>query len=332
MQTRSLGGQLTVSAIGFGCMGLSHAYGVALERKDGIRRIQEAFEHGHTFFDTAEVYTGRYADGSVAVNEDIVGAALRPVRDKVVIATKGGISWGDNYEVVPDASPQSLRSSLEGSLKRLGVDTIDLYYQHKPDPAREPEEVAQTMSTFIREGKIRSWAISNATADYIRRANAECKVAAVQMRYSMMARWHESMFPMLEECNIALVAYSPLANGFLSAVQTATTDQYDKELDYRSRMPQYTAENMKKSMALINTLRTMAREKNATPAQLSLAWMLCKKPWIVPIPGTSKSKRIAENAAAADILLSQEEVARIDTLLDGLDLAVFGEAEKAWAK
>lgn len=332
MQTRSLGNQLTVSAIGYGCMGLSHAYGVALDRKDGIRRIQEAFEHGYTFFDTAEVYTGRYADGSLAVNEDIVGEALRPVRDQVIIATKGGISWGENFQTVQDSSPKSLRRSLEGSLRRLGVETIDLYYQHRPDPAREPEEVAQTMSTFIREGKIRSWAISNATADYVRRANAECKVAAVQMRYSMMARWHEPMFPMLEECSISLVAYSPLANGFLSAVQTATIDQYDKALDYRSRMPQYTAENMEKSRELITAIRTLAQEKNATPAQLSLAWMLCKKPWIIPIPGTSKSERIAENAAAADVILSKDEIARIDTLLDGLNLEVFGEAEKAWCK
>ena len=328
MKARKLGNELTVSSIGFGCMGLSHAYGVALEKDTAIRRIHEAFEKGYAFFDTAEVYVGRYADGSPAVNEELVGEALRPIRNKVVIATKGGIHWGNDHQVIPDASPASLRRSLENSLKRLGVETIDLYYQHKQDPAVEPEAVAQTMNDFIREGKIRYWGISNASSEYIRRADAECKVAAVQMRYSMMARWHEAMFPLLEERNIGLVAYSPLANGFLSAVRTGT-EQYDKDLDFRSRMPQYTKDNMEKSKSLLDSIRVMAQEKKATPAQISLAWMLCKKPWIVPIPGTSKSARITENAGAADISLSHDDINGIDMLLDGIDLEVFGQWEKA---
>ena len=328
MKARKLGNELTVSSIGFGCMGLSHAYGVALEKDTAIRRIHEAFEKGYTFFDTAEVYVGQYADGSPAVNEELVGEALRPIRNNVVIATKGGIRWGNDHQTIPDASPASLRRSLENSLKRMGVETIDLYYQHKQDPAVEPEAVAQTMNAFIREGKIRYWGISNASSEYIRRADAECKVAAVQMRYSMVARWHENMFPLLEERNIGLVAYSPLANGFLSAVQTGA-EQYDKDLDFRSRMPQYTKDNMEKSRALLDSIHVMAQEKNATPAQISLAWMLCKKPWIVPIPGTSKSVRITENAGAADISLSHDDINRIDMLLDGIDLDVFGQWEKA---
>ena len=166
MKARKLGNELTVSSIGFGCMGLSHAYGVALEKDTAIRRIHEAFEKGYTFFDTAEVYVGQYADGSPAVNEDLVGEALRPLRNKVIIATKGGIHWGNDHQTIPDASPASLRRSLENSLKRMGVETIDLYYQHKQDPAVEPEAVAQTMNAFIREGKIRYWGISNASSEY----------------------------------------------------------------------------------------------------------------------------------------------------------------------
>lgn len=322
MKQRKLGANLEVSAVGYGCMGLSHAYGTALDKPTAIRRIQEAFEADYTFFDTAEVYVGKYADGTPAVNEEVVGEAIRPFRDKIVLATKGGIRW-ENGKTVPDASRDSIRTSVENSLRRLGVDTIDLYYQHRQDKTKEPEEVAEIFAELIKEGKIRHWGISNATKDYIQRADAVCKVTAVQLRYSMMARWTEELFPMLEERHIGAVAYSPIANGFLSGkVQTA--DHYDSATDFRSFMPQYQKEQMEKSRELLEMIEALAKEKSATPTQISLAWMLCKKPWIVPIPGTTKSERIRENAEAADVVLTAEEIQNIDTKLDTMDLQVFG--------
>lgn len=322
MEQRILGDGLKVSAVGYGCMGLSHAYGPALEKSVAIQRIREAYEAGYTFFDTAEVYVGKFTDGSPAPNEEVVGEALRPIRDKVVIATKGGLHW-DNGKTIPDASRESIRISVENSLKRLGVDTIDLYYQHRQDKSKEPEEVADIFAELIKEGKIRYWGISNATEDYIRRADEVCRVTAVQLRYSMMARWTQALFPMLEERHIGAVAYSPIANGFLSGkIQTA--DQYDSETDFRSFMPQYQKEEIEKSRELLNFIENMAKEKNATSAQISLAWMLCKKPYIVPIPGTTKTERILENAKAADITLTRKEIQEIDTRLDKMDLKVFG--------
>ena len=319
---RTLGKDLTVSAIGFGCMGLSHAYGTALPKADAIRRIREAFETGYNFFDTAEIYVGKFADGTPAPNEEVVGEALRPIRDKVIIASKGGIRW-ENGKTIPDANRKSIRTSVENSLKRLGIDTIDLYYQHRQDKLKEPEEVAEIFAELIKEGKIRHWGISNATEDYIRRADAVCKVTAVQLRYSMMARWTEALFPMLEELNIGAVAYSPIANGFLSGkIQTA--DQYDSKTDFRSFMPQYQKEEIAKSRELLTLIENMAKEKNATSAQISLAWMLCKKPYIVPIPGTTKTERILENAQAANVVLTQKEIKDIDTRLDKMNLKVFG--------
>lgn len=262
MEKRKLGKELSVSAIGFGCMGLSHAYGVALEKSVAIKRIHEAVDMGYTFFDTAEVYVGKYADGSDAVNEEIVGEALRPVRDQVIIATKCGNYWGENHQILPDGRPESIRRSIENSLKRMGLEVIDLYYQHRQDPNVEPEVVADTMKMLMQEGKVRYWGISNASMDYIRRADAVCKVAAVQERYSMMAHWNEEKFPALEELNIGLVAYSPLANGFLAGGFTGR-EQYDKNLDFRSRMPQYTESGAKKARALTELVQAMAAEKTA---------------------------------------------------------------------
>lgn len=321
MKKRMLGG-LEVSAVGYGCMGLSHAYGPALEKSIAIDRIREAYELGCTFFDTAEAYVGKYEDGTPAVNEEVVGEALRPIRDKVVICTKGGIRWEDG-KTVPDASRDAIRASVEGSLKRLGIDCIDLYYQHRQDKTREPEEVADIFAELMKEGKIRHWGISNATYDYIARADKVCKVTAVQLRYSMMARWTEELFPLLEERNIGAVAYSPIANGFLSGkVQTA--DKYDKNTDFRSFMPQYQAEEMEKNKILLQMIEAMAKNKCATPAQISLAWMLCKKDYIVPIPGSTKPERIKENLGATDVLLTDDEIRTIDETLDGMDLKVFG--------
>ena len=327
MRSRKLGASLSVSEIGYGCMGLSHAYGFAIEKGLAIKRVREAFDCGYTFFDTAEVYTGKFEDGSDSINEEIVGEALCPVRDKVIIATKGGISLVENLGIVPKAAPQEFRKSLEQSLKRLGVETIDLYYQHRMDTNVPPETVAATMREFIKEGKIRFWGISNGSEEYIRRAHAVCPVACVQLRYSMMARWNEKLFPLLEELDVGFVAFSPLANGFLTA-SGKSGEGYRNKLDYRSRMPQYTRQGQEKAKPLLDLIKNMAATKGVTPAQLSLAWVLAQKPYIVPIPGSSKKERIRENAEAANIAFTSSELAEINSLLDRTDLQVFGQQEK----
>ena len=222
-----------------------------------------------------------------------------------------------------DSRPATIRSSVERSLFRLGTDYIDLYYQHRIDPNVSPEEVAETMAELIKEGKIRHWGISEVNEDYLRRAHTVCPVTAVQNRYSMMARWHESLFPVLEELNITLVAFSPLANGFLSGKYGENTS-FEQGVDFRSNMPQYTKEGFDRSRKLLNLLNELAKRKDATPAQLSLAWILCKKPFIVPIPGSRKTERLQENLRASEIVLTAEEISMIDSLLDKTDFLVFG--------
>lgn len=324
MRTRTLGQSgIKVSSLGLGCMGLTHASGDPLPRTEAARIVREAYEMGYTFFDTAECYQGVCPDGATACNEEAVGDALRPVRDEAVIATKFGVQHAPDKSLVLDSRPATIRRAVEGSLRRLGVECIDLYYQHRIDPQVEPETVAGVMADLIKEGKIRSWGISEATEDYLRRANAVCPVAAVQNRYSMLARWHESLFPALEELNVALVAFSPLANGFLSGAYSPNT-RFEGAQDYREGMPQYTAEGYAKNRAALDLVCSLAEEKGATPAQISLAWMLCKKPWIVPIPGSRKPERLRENLTAAQIELTADEIVRIDAALDGMDLAVFG--------
>ena len=326
MEQRILGTDLNVSVLGLGCMGFSHAYGAPMERTEAIRLIQQAADMGYTFFDTAEVY-GTADDPHH--NEELVGAALRSRREQVVIATKFGIhfdmdSTAVNKPLVPDSRPETIRASVENSLRRLGTDHIDLYYQHRADPNVPVEEVAGVMADLIREGKITHWGLSEATEDTIRRAHAVCPVTAIQNRYSMMARWYESLFPVLEELNIGYVAFSPLANGFLSA-QYGKDAKFEAGTDYRSVMPQFTPEGMEQNRALLGLIHQLAEEKQATPAQVSLAWMLCKKPYIVPIPGTRKLERMKENAGAADISLSADEVQTLDNALDNMKMsAVFG--------
>ena len=326
METRILGKDLTVSAVGLGCMGFSHAYGAPTSEKEAIRLLRRAFDLGYTFFDTAEVY-GTADDPHV--NEELVGKALADVKQQVVIATKFGLRFDrDSGKVplplVPDSRPETIRRSVEGSLKRLGVDHIDLYFQHRMDPTVEPEEVAGVMADLIKEGKITHWGISEATEDYLRRANGVCPVTAVQNRYSMMARHYESLFPVLEELEIGFVAFSPMANGFLTG-KYGKGQQFDPQTDYRAFMPQFTDEAVSENTALLKLLYDMAAEKKATPAQISLAWMLCKKNWIVPIPGTRKEERMAENAGAAGIVLSGDEVNALDEALDHMKMsAVFG--------
>lgn len=322
MKQRTLGKDLTVSAVGLGCMGFSHAYGTATDEADAVKSIRSAVETGYTFFDTAECYIGENADGSTSFNEELVGKALAPYRDKVKIATKCGVKH-ENRQLVLDSRPETIRNSIEGSLKRLGTDYVDLYYQHRIDPNVEPEEVAGIMADLIREGKILHWGISETGEEYLRRAHAVCPVTCIQNRYSMMARWNESLFPVLEELNIGFVAFSPLANGILSDAFTKGT-RFD-EADYRGAMPQYSDEAYEQNKELLSLIRFLAEEKEATPAQISLAWMLCKKPYIVPIPGSRKAARIRENGGAADIALTADEVRMIDGKLNNMEMsAVFG--------
>lgn len=334
MDTRILGKDLAVSAVGLGCMGFSHAYGAPTEKDEAVRLIRQAAEMGYTFFDTAEVY-GTPEDPHV--NERLVGEALAPIRDKVVIASKFGLrfdfaSGKVPVPLIPDSRPETIRHSVEGSLKRLGTDHIDLYFQHRIDPAVEPEEVAGVMAGLIREGKITHWGISEANEDYLRRANAVCPVTAVENRYSMMARQYESLFPVLEELGVGLAAFSPMANGFLTG-RYGKGQHFDPRTDYRAAMPQFTDAAVEQNAALLSLLNDMAAQKKATPAQISMAWMLCKKPWIVPIPGTRKPERMAENAGAAGIRLTAREVQALDDALDQMEMsAVFGGTPIAKAK
>ena len=324
METRILGNDLAVSAVGLGCMGMTHAFGAPADGKDMTELIAKAVDMGYTFFDTAECYTGTNPDGSTAYNEELVGAALKPYRDKVVIATKCGVRhMGDHLEM--DSSPQTIRKSVEGSLRKLQTDHIDLYYQHRIDPKVEPEVVADTMAQLIKEGKITHWGISEANADYLRRAHAVCPVTAIQNRLSMMYRDYEKLFPVLEELHVGFVAFSPLANGFLTARYRNTSQFEQSSADFRTTMPQFSKEGVEQNHDLLALIENTAKEKNATPAQISLAWMLAKRPYIVPIPGSRKESRIRENLKAADIHLTKEEVSRIDSALEHMTMSqVFG--------
>lgn len=327
MKFRTLGmSGLRVSAVGLGCMGMSHAYGKPADRGEMKELLAEAVDMGYTFFDTAELYG---SPENPNLNEEIVGEALAPYRDKVVIATKCGVRFAhpelpNNHDVVVDGRPERIRQSVEGSLRRLRTDHIDLYYQHRIDKNVAPEAVADTMADLVREGKILHWGISEATEDYLRRAHSVCPVTAIQNRYSMMARWHESIFPVCEELGIGFVAFSPLANGLLTECYTAETT-FDREYDYRSAMPQYQKESFVKNKELFALLDRLAEEHHATPAQISMAWMMSKHPWIVPIPGTRCLCRLKENIGAADIELSASETEAVDKALDSMQMSeVFG--------
>ena len=277
MEYRTLGKDLTVSAVGLGCMGMSHAYGAPADKNEMKELIAEAVDIGYTFFDTAEVYG---TPENPHHNEELVGEALRPYRNKVVIATKFGIyfdmeSKQVNKPLLPDSRPEVIRVSVENSLKRLGTDHIDLYYQHRIDTFVPVEEVAGVMQELMQEGKITHWGLSEADEETIRRAHAVCPVTAIQNRYSMMARWHEVLFPVLEELNIGYVAFSPLANGFLSA-RYGKEAKFDAGTDYRSMMPQFTPEAVEQNQKLLELVRTVAEGKHATPVRLPLRGCLEK--------------------------------------------------------
>ena len=326
MKYQILGKNLKVSAVGLGCMGLSHAYGEPVDKDTAVKFIQKAVEAGYTFFDTAEIY-GTADDPHI--NEKIVGEALKPYRDKVVIATKFGITFDHDSGIIPlplvtDSRPEVIRKSVEGSLKRLQTDHIDLYYQHRLDKNVPIEEVAGVMADLIKEGKILHWGLSEATEETIRRAHKICPLTAIQNRYHMMYRNYENLFSVLEELNIGFVAFSPLANGFLSGRYTADS-RFKKKGDYRAVMPQFQPEAYESNRKLLQLINDMAEEKQATPAQISLAWMICKKPYIVPIPGTRKENRLIENIGAADINLTAQEIAQIDKALAEMDMSeVYG--------
>ncbi len=309
MKKRTLGKSgLEVSAIGLGCMGMSFSYGIAPERQDMVRLIREAVDLGVTFFDTAEVY------GPLA-NEDLVGEALQPVRDAVVIATKFGFELDPNGGpkwVGLNSRPEHIRKVVDGSLKRLRVQAIDLLYQHRVDPNVPIEDVAGAVKELIHQGKVKHFGLSEAGANTIRRAHAVQPVAAVQSEYSLWTRQHErDILPTLEELGIGFVPFSPLGKGFLTGKIDEKTEFVST--DFRNTIPRFSAENRKANQALVDLLASIGARRNATPAQIALAWVLAQKPWIVPIPGTTKRHRLVENLAAADLQLTADDLREIET-------------------
>ena len=315
MQTRTLGRSgLQVSAIGLGCMGLSHGYGPATEKGDGIRLIRAAYERGVTFFDSAEVY-GPF------VNEELLGEAVAPFRDQVVIATKFGFADGVVSQGL-DSRPAHIRAVAEASLKRLKTERIDLFYQHRVDPNVPIEDVAGTVRDLIAEGKVGHFGLSEAGAQTIRRAHAVQPVAALQSEYSLWWREPEqSVLPVLEELGIGFVPFSPLGRGFLTGAIDAHTT-FDKS-DFRNLVPRFSAENRQANAGLVEVLGALAAAKGVSRAQIAIAWLLAQKPWIVPIPGTTKLHRLEENIGAAGVVLTPTDLTAIEQALQ--TIAIVGE-------
>lgn len=312
MQQRQLGQNgLTVSALGLGCMGLSFGYGPATDKAQAIALIRAAVDRGVTFFDTAEVY-GPY------INEEVVGEALAPVRDKVVIATKFGFDCEQPGQVL-NSRPEHIRTAIEGSLKRLKTEVIDLYYQHRVDPDVPVEEVAGTIADLIAEGKVKHFGLSEAGVDTIRRAHAVCPVTALQSEYSLWWREPEqAILPLLEELNIGFVPFSPLGKGFLTGAINAQTT-FDSS-DFRNVVPRFSEASRQANQQLVDLVQRLAAEQGVTAAQIALAWLLAKAPWIVPIPGTTKLHRLEENLGSVNVTLSQEALARINQALASIDV------------
>ncbi len=314
MKTRKLGsGGLEVSALGFGCMGLNFGYGQGRGREENVMLVRQAAERGVTLFDTAEVY-GPFT------NEEIVGEALQPVRDQVVIATKFGFDIVDGKSVGLNSRPEHIREVCEASLKRLGTQVIDLFYQHRVDPDVPIEDVAGAVRDLIAAGKVRYFGLSEPGAQTVRRAHAVQPVTALQNEYAMWTRGPETngILDVCEELGIGLVAYSPLGKGFLTGAMGKGTAL--SEGDFRRILPRFTPEAMETNQALIGLLERIAGDKNATPAQIALTWLLAQRPWIVPIPGTTKLHRLEENLAAADVALTRDDLAEIDRALAQIDV------------
>jgi aryl-alcohol dehydrogenase-like predicted oxidoreductase len=314
MQKRKLGkSNLEVSAIGLGCMGLNFSYDHSLSKEESIRLIRQAVELGVTFFDTAEIY-GPFT------NEEIVGEALKPMRDQVVIATKFGfvIDPKTGKYTSMDSRPQHIREVCDASLKRLGVEVIDLFYQHRVDPNVPIEDVAGAVKALIAEGKVKHFGLSEPGAETVRRAHAVQPVTALQNEYSLWTRGPEAngILATCEELGIGLVCYSPLGKGFLTGAMTKDTKFGDN--DFRKNLPRFTPEAMEKNQALVNLLKRIAERKKATPAQIALAWLLAQKPWIVPIPGTTKLNRLRENAGAASVKLTPDDLREIESVASNI--------------
>jgi len=316
MKKRLLGKSgLEVSALGLGCMGMSFSYGPAHDKKEMISLIRTAVEWGVTFFDTAEVY-GPY------INEELVGEALAPLRDRVVIATKFGFKIdpsGQRQWIGLDSRPEHIRAVAEASLKRLRTDTIDLFYQHRVDPAVPIEDVAGTVKDLIKEGKVKHFGLSEAGVDAISRAHVVQPVTALQSEYSLWWRDVETaILPKLEELGIGFVPFSPLGRGFLTGkIDDKTT--FDKS-DFRNTVPRFTPENRQANQVVVDLLTSIGQRKNATPAQIALAWLLAQKPWIVPIPGTTKLERLDENLGAVSLELSPAELAEIESAINKITI------------
>ncbi len=315
MQKRKLGKSgLEVSALGLGCMGMSFAYGPVPDKKEMISLIRSAVEKGVTFFDTAEAY-GPFT------NEELVGEALAPFRQKVMIATKFGFKYGPKGEQTgQDSRPEHIKQVAEASLKRLRIDAIDLFYQHRVDTSVPIEDVAGTVKELIREGKVKHFGLSEAGVKTIRRAHAIQPVTALQSEYSLWWRKpEEEVIPTLEELGIGFVPFSPLGKGFLTGkIDEKTT--FDKS-DFRNIVPRFTAENRKANQAVVDLLTAIGNRKKSTPAQIALSWLLAQKPWIVPIPGTTKLNRLQENIGAANIALTSEELSDINAALETINVA-----------
>jgi aryl-alcohol dehydrogenase-like predicted oxidoreductase len=308
MQKRKLGmNGLEVSALGLGCMGMSYAYGNIPDKKEMISLIHKAVEHDVTLFDTAEMY-GPFT------NEELLGGALAPYRDKVIIATKFGIKMQDEKQV-QDSRPKQIRKSIEGSLKRLNTDRIDLYYQHRVDTTVPIEEVAGALKDLIKEGKVKHWGLSEAGVKTIRRAHAVQSLTAIQSEYSLWwRRPEEELVPTLEELGIGFVTFSPLGKGFLTG--SFNKDSKFGKSDFRNIVPRFTPEALEANQVLVDLLKKVAEQKHATPGQIALAWLLAQKPWIVPIPGTTKLKRLEENIGAAEVTLTSKELSEIKLALE----------------
>ena len=314
MQKRILGNGLEVSAIGYGCMGLDFAYGSKLSAAESSALLRAAVDLGVTFFDTAEVY-GPFT------NEGLVGEALRPVRDQVAIATKFGFDIVDGVQRAGlNSRPEHIRAVADASLQRLGIERIDLFYQHRVDPDVAIEDVAGAVKDLIAEGKVKHFGLSEPGAETVRRAHAVQPVTAIQNEYSLWTRGVETngIFAVCEELGIGLVPYSPLGRGFLTGAMHAGTAF--GEGDFRSKLPRFTPEAMAKNQALVDLLQRIAEGKGATPAQVALAWILAQKPWIVPIPGTTKLHRLRENIGAAAVELSAADMADIERALSGIEI------------
>lgn len=324
MKQRRLGKtDMYVNPVGLGCMGLSHASGTPTPKEEAVKILQEAHQIGYNFYDTAECYTGINPDGTINYNEEIVGEAIKDFRDEIVLCTKFGVTHkGDHLEL--DSSPERIRKSIEGSLKKLQTDYIDIYYQHRIDPHVEPEVVAGVMKELIEEGKTKAWGISEVNEDYLRRAHAVCPVTVIENRYSMMARWYEKLMPVCQELGITYVAFSPLANGALTGAYQSKNDFGNGEQDFRPNMPQYSDEGIKKTNELLEVVNQIGQIHQANSAQMSLAWMMNKYDFIIPIPGSRKIERLKSNFEAGNIELSQEELKVLDDQLDAMEFKVFG--------